>query len=136
MMKLQNFNHYYPSSQLKKMVNSDDYRSWSIDPHGRFTIKSLLAHLKLPPQWINIFLQQFWKSGSPRRINILIWITVCGSLNSSEILQKKSPNKYLSSLICSLCLKASENLPHVFLNCLVSSFCCVRIFSLFNFDWF
>ena len=34
-----------------------------------------------------------WKTGSPQRINILIWIMVFGSPNSSEILQKKAPNK-------------------------------------------
>ena len=76
-----------------------------------------------------------WKTGSPRRINILIWIMVFGSLNSSEILQKKAPKKCLSPSICPLCLKASENLSHIFLNCLVSSFCWVRIFSLFNLSW-
>ena len=56
-------------------------------------------------------------------------------LNSSEILQKKAPNKSLSPSICPLCLKVSENLSHIFLNGPVSSFCWVRIFSLFNLTW-
>ena len=60
---------------------------------------------------------------------------VFGSLNNLEILQKKSPNKSLSPSIGPLCLKASENLPRILLNCLVSSFCWVRIFSLFNLVW-
>ena len=131
-MKLQIFNHYFPSSLLKKVGNSDDYRSWSIDPQGQFSVKSLSTHLKSASPMDKRLFSAIWKSGSPRRINILIWIMVFGSLNNSEILQKKAPNKSLSSSICPLCLKASENLSRIFLNGFVSSFCWVKIFSLFN----
>ena len=34
----------------EKVVNSDDYRLWSIDSQGRFFIKSLSAHLKSASQ--------------------------------------------------------------------------------------
>ena len=80
-------------------------------------------------------LTALWKSSSPQRINILIWIMVFGSFNSSEILQKKSPNKCLLPLTCPLCMKANEEILHLFMTCPFSSFCWGRIFSLFNFDW-
>ena len=118
-----------------KVGNSDDYRSWSIVPQGRFSRKSLSAHLKSASPMNKHLFSIIWKIGSLQRINIFIWIIVFGSLNSSEILQKKAPNKSLSPSIYPLCLKASENLSHIFLNCPVSSFCWVSIFSLFNLAW-
>ena len=33
-------------SSLKKLNDSEDYRFWSIDFLGRFTVKALSAHLK------------------------------------------------------------------------------------------
>ena len=90
--------------------------------HGRFSVKSLSSHLKTAYPMNKRLFSAIWKSGSPRRTNILIWIMIFESLNSSEILQKKSPNKYLSPSICPLCLKASETLRHIFLIYPISSF--------------
>ncbi|TYK21876.1 hypothetical protein E5676_scaffold494G00090 [Cucumis melo var. makuwa] len=118
----------------EKVVNSDDFRSWSIESHGRFSDKSLSTHLKTASPMDKRLFSAILQSGSPRRINILIWIMVFRFVNSSEILQKKSPIN-VSPSICPLCLKASKNLPHIFLYCPVSSFGWERIFSLFNLVW-
>ena len=117
------------------MVNSNDFISWSIDHHGQFSVKFLSANLETASPIDKRLFSAIWKSGSPWRINILIWIMVFGSLNSTKILPKKSPNKCVSPSICPLCLKASKNLCHIFLDCPISSFGWKRIFSLFNLVW-
>ena len=58
-----------------------------------------------------------------------------GSLNSADILQKKSPNKCLLPSGCPFCLKANETLLHLFLLCPFSSLCWSRLFSILNIAW-
>ena len=121
-------------SSLKKLNDSEDYRFWSIDFLGRFTVKALSAHQKTASPMDKHLFTAIWKSSSQQRINVLIWIMVFESLDSSETLQRKSPNKCLLPLICPLCIKANEDLLHLSMPCSFSSFWWGRIFSLFNFD--
>lgn len=57
--------------------------------------------------------QAVWKSKSPKRINILVWIMINGNLNSLEVLKKKLPTYYLMPSICPLYCKNCESLPFV-----------------------
>ena len=55
---------------FEKVVNSDDARSWSIDPQGRFSVKSLSTHLKSASPMNKRLFSAIWRTGSPCRINI------------------------------------------------------------------
>lgn len=76
-----------------------------------------------------------WKSSSPRRVNILIWIMAFGLLNCSLIMQRNTLNKCLEPLMCPLCMKDSEDLLHLFIICPYSTICWGSIFSLFDVAW-
>lgn len=99
---MQNFNPYHTSSS-EKVIDSDDYRYWSIDHQGCYTVKSLSVHFYIASPMDKGIFKALWKSSSPRGINILVWIMAFGLLNCSEILQKKSPKKcLLPSVVLSL----------------------------------
>lgn len=44
-----------------------------------------------------------WKSKSPKIVNILLWIMLNSSLNSSKVLQRKLSYHCLMPSVCALC---------------------------------
>lgn len=70
----------------------EDSRSWSL-ASSVFSVKSLSCHLVSSFPLDNKVYSTLWKSKSPKRVNILMWIMIHGSLNCLEVLQKKNfPN--------------------------------------------
>ena len=92
----------------EQVLDLEDHKVWSIDPHGCFTVKSLSSHLHSVCPIGNCLFKALWKSSSPWRVNILIWVIVSRNLNNADILQKKAPNKCFLPSVCPLCLKANE----------------------------
>lgn len=77
-----------------------------------------------------LLLKALWKSKSPSRVNILLWIMVYGTLNCSTILQRKLPPS-----VCHLCLAGNEDLQHIFFYCAFAKCCWWKLFSIFNLVW-
>ena len=76
-----------------------------------------------------------WKTSSPRRVNILIWIMAFGLQNCSLIMQRKLPNKCLLPPKCPLCMKNSEDLLHLFILCPYFTKCWKSFPSIFIVVW-
>lgn len=113
-----------------------DTRLWSLETLGFFTMKPLSNRLNFSSSMDELFYAALWKSKSPRKINILIWIMLNGSLNTSEILQKKISNSStLLPTVCPLCLHDGECLNHVFFLCSYSRWCWFNLFQSFRFKW-
>ena len=75
-----------------------------------------------------------WKSKSPRRVNISVWIMIFGNLNCALVMQMKLPSHCLSPHICPLCM-AEKDLQHLFFDCTYALRCWHRLFSFFNLCW-
>lgn len=96
-------------------------KRWSFNPifiFGVWTllknmVKSLSKHSAASEVTDKAVYKGLWKSNSPKRVNILIWVMVFRTLNCSSVLQRKLPSHYLSPSICPLCPVASEDL-HLF----------------------
>ncbi|XP_038903695.1 uncharacterized protein LOC120090219 [Benincasa hispida] len=122
---------------LRKIVSrspslSFDKRVWSISNNSQYTVKSLKNHLTpFSPLEKPIF-STIWKTKSPRRVNILIWIMLFGQLNVAEVLQKKQPTPSLSPTVCPFCLHHSEVSLHLFFTCPYSSWCWNKLLCFFN----
>lgn len=113
----------------------DDYRWWSIDPSGIFSVKSLTQNLASSSPLEKELFSAIWKSKSPKRINILLWIMINGSFNTSEILQKKLPSNCIMTSVCSLCFRDEDSLDHVFVDCSFARFCRFKLFEVFYLQW-
>lgn len=75
-------------------------RVWSLEPGGSFTVKSLVNHLSTSP--IDITLQRsLWKTKSPKRVNMSVWIMLHGSLNCASYC-KKGPHSIIFHPTCAL----------------------------------
>lgn len=116
------------------MINSLNRRIWSLGSGGSFTIKSLVNHLSTASP-IDITILSFWKSKSPKRVNISVWIMLHGSLNCASILQKKLPSHCLSPHMCPLYLNHQENLQHLFFDCFYAAKCWNQLLQTFNLCW-
>ena len=57
----------------------------------RFSVLTPMAGLRLNLSWIIVYLKSYGSPPVPRRVNILSWVMIFGSLNSADILQKKAP---------------------------------------------
>lgn len=79
---------------------NSDSRTWSLESSGFFTVRSLSRHMASSPSIEKFLFQALWKSKSPKRINILIWIMIFGNLNTTNILQRKMANHALMPSIC------------------------------------
>lgn len=64
-----------------------------------FSVKSF-RHLASSSPLDSKLHKNLWKTKCPRRINIIIWVMIFGSLNCSQTLQRKPPNHYLLPSIC------------------------------------
>lgn len=99
------------------LTDLEDCREWPLEPLGIHQVNPLSNHLNCSPSTYKLIYAALWKSKSPRKINIPIWIMINGSLNTSQILQKKLPKKSLLPSVCPLCLEDGECLKWVFTNC-------------------
>ena len=70
----------------RNVANFPDKRLWSLKSGGVFWVKSLVSHLKISSPLEKRLEKAIWKTKSPRRVNIFIWILLFGALNCSEIL--------------------------------------------------
>ena len=89
----------------KRVAELEDRRVWYSNSLGHFSVKSLSTHLSPSSPLEKACYKALWKSSSPRRINILVWIMAFRLLNSSMIMQRKLPNKCLLPSVCPLCLR-------------------------------
>lgn len=80
-------------SVLDPMVvgSSKDVRIVSLETLGQCSASSLSHQLASSTPIYSDLFSAIWKSKSPKRINILIWIILNGSLNTFEVLQRKLP---------------------------------------------
>ena len=91
-----------------------------------------------------------WKTKSPRRVNITIWIVLNELLSCALVMQSKLPSHILSPRVCSLCLQDSEDLVHLFFTVLlqenvgltyldpltsIGSLIWFDLFGSFNINW-
>ncbi|TYK01564.1 hypothetical protein E5676_scaffold451G001410 [Cucumis melo var. makuwa] len=69
-------NHIIPitSQKEKSPSESQDSRVLSLNGSGKFTVKSITHHLSPSFPLDKPLFKAIWKSGSPRRVNILFWI--------------------------------------------------------------
>lgn len=93
----------------REIVNLDDSKSWSIEAVRKFLVKFLWAALAASPVSKALF-SPLWKSNCPKKIDILMWIMINSSLNTTNVMQRK-----LSSFL--LCGSSSESLNHSLFNC-------------------
>lgn len=100
-----------------------------------YSVKSLTRKLALGSQLNQDLFWALWKSKSPKRVNILIWIMLNGYLNSSDILQKKMPFANLMPSVCISCYKEGDYLYHIFFGCEYSRKCWFKLFFIFNVNW-
>ena len=103
---------------------------WSLNSSGKFTIKSLTHHLSPPSPLDKSLYKAIWKSSSPRRVNILIWILMVGNLDVSSAIQHELPNSHLSPSICLLYLQNKEDPQHLFIFCKYSANCWEKLFKI------
>lgn len=82
-----------------------------------------------------LLMKALWKSKSPWRVNITIWIMLFGLLNCSLVLQRKLPSHCLSPNMCAFCKADWEDLQHLFFNCCYAGKCWQRLFACFNISW-
>lgn len=80
---------------IQKGEPYSDRRIWSLEANGKFLVKSLVTHLSLASPLDKLLVKAHWKSKSPRRVNITVWIMLSRSLNISSVLQRKLPSHYL-----------------------------------------
>lgn len=97
-----------------------DRRVWTLEDNGAFSVKSLVNHLSFSSLLDKQVERALWKSKSPRRVNITVWIMIFGLLNCGSVMQKKLPAHMLSPLACPLCLLAFEDLQHLIVFMLVN----------------
>lgn len=79
--------------------------------------------------------QALWKTKSPKRVNILIWIKIFGTLGCLATLQSKLQGISISLSICPLCLANGQDLQHFSFDCPFSVKCCQKIFYIFQVSW-
>lgn len=58
----------------KKVAASEDRRVWSLEALGKFSVKSLANHLSPSSTIDKRLFKARWKTKSPRRVDILVWI--------------------------------------------------------------
>ena len=100
-----------------------------------FSVKSLSKHLSPTSPLEKDYFKAPWKTSSPRRINVLVWIMAVGSLNCSETMQRKLPNTCSLPSVCPLCLENSDLLIHFSIFCPFSPNCWFSIFSMLKLVW-
>ena len=69
------------------ITTSKDNRIWKLEANGNFSVKSLVKHLSKSHPIGKLLKDSIWKSKSPRRVNIIIWIMLEGLLNYASVLQ-------------------------------------------------
>lgn len=117
------------------MESRADSRIWALGPSGGYSVKSLAKLLAASEAIEKEFFEGLSKTNSPKRINILVWAMIFGSLNCSSILSMEVISHYLSSSICPLCQAPSEYLRHLFFYCCFSMACWRKLFSTFHIQW-
>lgn len=76
-----------------------------------------------------------WKSKSPTRVSITLWIMLFGSLNCASIMQRKLLAYYLLPQVCQFCLNYHEELQHFFFECVYAARRWSKLFYTFNLSW-
>lgn len=119
----------------KKVTLQPDKRIWALEGNGSLSINSLTTHLSVASPIDVKLVKGLWKSKCPRRVNILIWTMLFGSLNCPTTIQRKLPYHCLSPHMCVLCRQDQEDIQHLFFGCSYASSCWSRLFGFFNFSW-
>lgn len=119
----------------RRVIEPFDRRWWSLEASESFLVKSLSIQLSPSLPLDKLLFKALWKTKSPRRVNILLWVTVFGQLNYSSILQRKLPSHSLSPSICPMCEAAKEDLQHLFFECSFVVQCWWHLFSFFKIAW-
>lgn len=96
-------------TSLLEVLNStslsllEDKIKWGLDSSGIFSARSLSRYLENGHKLPKKLLTALWKTGGPKKINVLSWILLFGNLNTSDILQKKQASWHLQPSLCILC---------------------------------
>lgn len=100
------------SSCLSKisLYSCEDVQIWSLESSGFFLIKFLSNRLASSSLMPNGLFKSLWKLKSPKKIIIIVWILLNGSLNSKKVLQRKNTSLWLRPSICFICFKDEESL--------------------------
>lgn len=117
------------------ITTTDDSRHWELETNEKFSVKSLVKHLSKTSPIGKLLEDSLWKSKSPRRVNITVWIKLEGLLNCASMVQSKLPAHFLSPHICHLCLADQEDLQHLFFSCKYARNCWFCLFEHFNLSW-
>lgn len=81
-----------------------------------FSVKSHSKSLEAGQKWPKELQSTLWKSGCPKKVAVFSWIVLFGNLNTTDVLQKKTPflvpsTLYFSSLFSKLGLPRSFAFP-------------------------
>lgn len=91
--------------------------SWSLDPLGSFSIKSLFRFLTQSHDVTSFPSDLVWKGSAPLRVQTSIWIVTLNRMNTMDLLQRRWPYIALSPSICVLCGADEETDNHIMIHC-------------------
>lgn len=89
----------------------------------------------LPSQLKNIYTQQFGRQKALEELISRFEKKVKWTTNCAEVFQMKLPPYTLSPYVFPLCLRALENLHHIFLSCLHAKKCRFHLFGYLHLNW-
>ena len=100
-----------------------------LDSSGLFSVKSLDKKLAYPSFLPKVVYTALWKSNSPKRVNVLMWIMLKSILHTSDSLDKKMSSSTVLPSICPLCFEAAESMNHQFFECSYPNNCRIQYFK-------
>lgn len=103
-------------------------------PKERMTRNKKLAHSSSLPK---VFYTVLWKSNSPIRVNVLVWIILLIHLNTSDSFIRRCylhPISVLPSIFL-FCFEAAKSMIHLFFGCYYAKHCWESAFQNFNVKW-
>jgi hypothetical protein len=91
---------------------------WCLEKSGNFSTSSLYKALTYPGvenKWMN----SIWRAGLPLKIKMFLWQVCNDKIQSAEQLRKKN---WSGPIECKLCGQV-ESTKHIFVKCVLASFC-------------
>ena len=109
-------------------------RVWSLEPSGKFSVKSLTTHLSPSSPLNGRLYKVLWKTKKPKESQ---HYQLDNDFWGFKMLlgYAEEANSFLSPSVCPLCKNEGEELQHLFFDCLYSANCWRKFFSIFRTAW-
>jgi hypothetical protein len=110
------------------LEDTSDRISWSLEPSGSFSSRSLyLAICKRPEVHL---IKYLWSYALPLQIKIFTWLARGRLPSNDQILSRNGPSKGN----CALCGDL-EHVDHIFFQCTLAQFLCSGVCEMFRVEW-